>query len=83
MTVLDGVMSLLFLCTFVVIAEVIYWTSKKEYLNAKAKYLRNLIDQKNNLKNQSEGYYSCVYQKWDLGEKDLTKATKACLYQVD
>ena len=37
----------LFFLAFIGVAEVMYWLYKKEYLRAKAKYLRELIDQKN------------------------------------
>ena len=37
----------IFSLAFVGVAEVMYWLYKKEYLRAKAKYLRELIDQKN------------------------------------
>ncbi len=68
----------LFLIGFIAIAETIYWTSKKEYLDAKAKYLRTLIGSKNDSKNPSNPYSSCVYEKWNSGQMDLKEATLAC-----
>ena len=37
---------IVFSLAFIGVAEVMYWLYKKEYLRAKAKYLRELIDQK-------------------------------------
>ena len=45
-----------------------YWLYKKEYLKAKAKYLRGVIDKKNDLSSLNESFYTCVYEKWDSGE---------------
>ena len=63
---------------FVGVAEVMYWLYKKEYLWAKAKYLRELIDQKNNLNNLNEPFYTCVYEKWNSGEMPLKEANTMC-----
>ena len=51
---------------------------KKEYLRAKAKYLRELIDQKNDLSSLNEPFYACVYEKWNSGEMPLTEANTMC-----
>ena len=63
---------------FVGVAEVMYWLYKKEYLRAKAKYLRDLIDQKNDLSSINEPFYTCVYEKWNSGEMPLTEANTLC-----
>ena len=63
---------------FVGVAEVVYWSYKKEYLNAKAKYLRELIDQKNDLSSSNEPFYACVYEKWNSGEMPLSVASTMC-----
>tara|TARA_Y100001968_G_C19298538_1_gene687844 strand:+ start:419 stop:610 length:192 start_codon:yes stop_codon:yes gene_type:complete len=55
-----------------------YWLYKKEYLRAKAKYLRELIDQKNDLSSQNEPFYTCVYEKWNSGEMPLSEANTMC-----
>ncbi len=67
-----------FLLTFVGVAEIIYWSYKKEYLKAKAKYLRDLIDQKNDLSSLNEPFYTCVYEKWNSGEMPLSEASTMC-----
>ncbi len=67
-----------FSLAFVGVAEVMYWTYKKEYLKAKAKYLRELIDQKNDLSSLNEPFYACVYEKWSSGEMPLTEANTMC-----
>ncbi len=64
----------IFSLAFIGVAEVIYWSYKKEYLKAKAKYLRELIDQKNDLSCLNEPFYACVYEKWSSGEIPLTEA---------
>jgi len=69
---------LVFSLAFVGIAEVMYWLYKKEYLRAKAKYLRELIDQKNDLSSINEPFYTCVYEKWNSGEMPLTEASTIC-----
>ena len=69
----------LFLIGFVIIAEAIYWTAKKEYLKSKAKYLRELIIQKNNLNDSDHSFYSCVYKNWDKNAMDLSKAYLSCI----
>ena len=69
---------LVFFLAFVGIAEVMYWSYKKEYLRAKAKYLRDLIDQKNDLSSSNEPFYTCVYEKWNTGEMPLTEASIKC-----
>jgi len=67
-----------FSLAFVIVAEVMYWLYKKEYLRAKAKYLRELIDQKNDLTSLNEPFYTCVYEKWNSGEMPLTEANTMC-----
>lgn len=67
-----------FSLAFVGVAEVMYWLYKKEYLRAKAKYLRELIDQKNDLNSLNEPFYTCVYEKWNSGEMPLTEANIMC-----
>ena len=63
---------------FVGVAEIMYWIYKKEYLRAKAKYLRDLIDQKNDSSSLNESFYTCVYDKWNSGEMPLTEANIMC-----
>jgi len=67
-----------FSLVFIGIAEVMYWLYRKEYLRAKAKYLRDLIDQKNDLSSSNEPFYTCVYEKWNSGEMPLTEANTMC-----
>ena len=67
-----------FSLVFIGVAEVMYWLYKKEYLRAKAKYLRELIDQKNDLSSLNEPFYTCVYEKWNSGEMPLTEANIMC-----
>ncbi len=67
-----------FSLAFVIVAEVMYWLYKKEYLRAKAKYLRELIDQKNDLNSLNEPFYTCVYEKWNSGEMPLREANTMC-----
>ena len=67
-----------FSLVFIGIAEVMYWLYRKEYLRAKAKYLRDLIDQKNDLSSLNEPFYTCVYEKWNSGEMPLTEANTMC-----
>ena len=67
-----------FSLAFVGVAEVMYWLYKKEYLRAKAKYLRDLIDQKNDLNSLNEPFYTCVYEKWNSGEMPLSEANSMC-----
>ena len=67
-----------FSLTFVGVAEIMYWLYKKEYLKAKAKYLRELIDQKNDLSSLNEPFYTCVYEKWNSGEMPLSEASTIC-----
>ena len=69
---------LAFSLAFVCVAEVMYWSYKKDYLRAKAKYLRELIDQKNDLSSINEPFYTCVYEKWNSGEMPLTEANTLC-----
>ena len=69
---------IIFSLAFIGVAEVMYWLYKKEYLRAKAKYLRDLIDQKNNLNNLNEPFYTCVYEKWNSGEMPLSEANTMC-----
>ena len=68
----------LFSLAFIGVAEVMYWLYKKEYLRAKAKYLRDLIDQKNDLSSSNEPFYTCVYEKWNSGEMPLSEANTMC-----
>ena len=63
---------------FIGVAEIMYWLYKKEYLRAKAKYLRELIEQKNDLSSLNEPFYTCVYEKWNSGEMPLTEANTMC-----
>ena len=72
-----------FSLAFVGVAEVMYWLYKKEYLRAKAKYLRELIDQKNDLSGLNEPFYTCVYEKWNSGEMPLTEANAKCSLQFE
>ena len=67
-----------FSLAFIGIAEIMYWLYKKEYLRAKAKYLRELIDQKNDLTSLNEPFYTCVYEKWNSGEMPLSEANTMC-----
>ena len=67
-----------FSLAFIGVAEVMYWLYKKEYLRAKAKYLRELIDQKNDLSSLNEPFYACVYDKWNTGEMPLAEANTMC-----
>ena len=67
-----------FSLAFIGVAEVMYWSYKKDYLRAKAKYLRELIDQKNDLTSINEPFYTCVYEKWNSGEMPLTEANTLC-----
>ena len=67
-----------FSLAFIGVAEVMYWSYKKEYLKAKAKYLRELIDQKNDLSSLNEPFYTCVYEKWKSGEMPLSEASTMC-----
>ena len=67
-----------FLLAFIGVAEVMYWSYKKDYLRAKAKYLRELIDQKNDLSSINEPFYTCVYDKWSSGEMPLSEANMLC-----
>ena len=64
--------------SFIGVAEIMYWLYKKEYLRAKAKYLRELIDQKNDLSSLNEPFYTCVYEKWNSGEMPLSEANTMC-----
>ena len=66
--------SLVFIC----VAEIMYWLYRKEYLRAKAKYLRELIEQKNDLTSLNEPFYTCVYEKWNSGEMPLSEANTMC-----
>ena len=67
-----------FSLAFVCVAEIMYWLYKKDYLRAKAKYLRDLIDQKNDLSSLNEPFYTCVYEKWNSGEMPLREANTIC-----
>jgi len=72
-----------FSLAFIGVAEIMYWTYKKDYLMAKAKYLRDLIDQKNDLSSLNEPFYTCVYDKWNSGEMPLTEASTMCSMQFE
>ena len=74
---------LAFSLAFVCVAEIMYWLYKKDYLRAKAKYLRELIDQKNDLTSVNEPFYTCVYEKWNSGEMPLTEANTMCRLQFE
>ena len=67
-----------FSLAFISVAEVMYWLYKKDYLKAKAKYLREVIDQKNDSSSINEPFYTCVYEKWNSGEMPLTEANTMC-----
>ena len=60
-----------------------YWLYKKEYLRAKAKYLRELIDQKNDSSSLNEPFYTCVYDKWNSGEMPLSEASTMCSLKLE
>tara|TARA_Y100001968_G_scaffold293869_1_gene300060 strand:- start:523 stop:819 length:297 start_codon:yes stop_codon:yes gene_type:complete len=68
-----------FLFSFIIIAEIIYMLSKKEYLKSKSKYLRELINQKNNLDSPAQLFSSCVYTNWDIKGMDLSTAYSNCI----
>ncbi len=74
---------LAFSLTFVGVAEIIYWSYKKEYLKAKAKYLRDVIDQKNDLNGINESFYNCVYEKWNSGKMPLSEANTICSLKLE
>ena len=61
-----------------IVGETVIRLSRREYLKSKAKYLRELITQKNNIENPDREYYSCVFEKWDSGEMDISMASEAC-----
>ena len=69
--------------SFVGVAEIMYWFYKKEYLKAKAKYLREVIDQKNDLNSINEPFYTCVYEKWNSGEMPLSEANAMCSLKLE
>ena len=69
---------ILFSLAFIGVAEVMYWLHRKEYLRAKAKYLRELIEYKNDSSGLDESFYTCVYEKWDSGEMPLSEANTMC-----
>ena len=72
------IVAVAFAFAFIGVAEIIYWSYKKEYLMAKAKYLREVIDKKNDLSSQNEPFYTCVYEKWNSGEMPLSEANTMC-----
>ena len=74
---------LAFSLAFIAVAEVMYWVLKKEYLKAKAKYLRELIDQKNDFSSENESFYTCVYEKWNSGEMPLSEANTMCSLKLE
>ena len=67
-----------FSLAFIGVAEIMYWLYKKEYLRAKAKYLREVIEQKNDINSLNEPFYTCVYEKWNSGEMPLSEANTMC-----
>ncbi len=74
---------LVFSLTFVGVAEIMYWSYKKEYLKAKAKYLREVIDLKNDQTSRNESFYTCVYEKWNSGEMPLAEANTMCSFKLE
>tara|TARA_Y100001968_G_scaffold120716_1_gene109940 strand:- start:2673 stop:2927 length:255 start_codon:yes stop_codon:yes gene_type:complete len=68
---------------FVGVAEIMYWSYKKEYLRAKAKYLREVIDKKNDSSSINESFYTCVYDKWNSGEMPLSEANTMCSLKLE
>ena len=74
---------LAFSLAFIGVAEIMYWLYKKDYLRAKAKYLRELIDQKNDVTSLDEPFYTCVYEKWNSGEMALSEANTMCSLQFE
>ena len=78
MLVPNLLVAFVFLSCFVLVAESIYWFTKKEYMIAKAKYLREIINKKNNFSNPDQSFYSCVYENWSAKEMNLSNAHKAC-----
>ena len=68
----------LYIICFFVIAESVYWLSKKEYLKAKAKYLRELVNQTNNPKDPDQSFYSCIYDNWSYKGMNLNQAHSFC-----
>ena len=72
-----------FSLAFIGVAEVMYWFYKKEYLKAKAKYLRDLIDLKNDLSSTNEAFYTCVYEKWNNGDMPLNEANIMCSLKLE
>ncbi len=77
------VVILAFSVAFVGVAEIMYWSYKKEYLRAKAKYLREVIDQKNDSSGINESFYTCVYEKWNSGEMPLSEANTMCSLKLE
>ena len=51
---------------------------KNLFYDFEAKYLREVIDQKNDLSSLNEPFYACVYEKWNSGEMPLTEANTMC-----
>ena len=49
-----------------------------KFTTERAKYLRDLIDQKNDLSSINEPFYTCVYEKWNSGEMPLSEASTIC-----
>ena len=72
-----------FSLAFIGVAEIMYWSYKKEYLRAKAKYLREVIDKKNDLSSLNEPFYTCVYEKWNSGEMPLSEANTICSLKLE
>ncbi len=77
------ILIIVFFLAFVGVAEIMYWSFKKEYLKAKAKYLREVIDQKNDLTSINESFYTCVYEKWNSGEMPLSEANVMCSLKLE
>ena len=78
MNLTDFVVFSLLLVVFISVGETVFRTLKKDYLRNKARVLREIIIQKNNEDNPDKEFYSCVFDKWDSGEKDIHKASEAC-----
>tara|TARA_B100001250_G_C19308991_1_gene575348 strand:+ start:213 stop:467 length:255 start_codon:yes stop_codon:yes gene_type:complete len=75
---IDSLVFIIFIFCFTCIAETVFWSCKNEFLKAKAKYLRNIIDQKNDLSSYSNSYFDCIYRNWDEQGMELSEATTNC-----
>ena len=78
MAVLNSLVLLLYIICFFLIAETVYWRSKQEYLKAKAKYLRELVNQTNNLEDPDQSFYSCIYENWSSKGMKISQAYSLC-----